>query len=221
MFQGVADLLRRRVSGGDADKWYQSDGYDPGDMSSLPNLGGHSRTPVGSRRGSPSPPRRRPRPRYRDGTLVIERTVEKRVKDVGSAKWPVLTKYNYGAWSAMMRVMLKARSLWNAVNIDNPNKDEDQMALEAICKAVPPAMLESIAKKPSARAIWEDLKTANLGVKRVRVAKAAMLRRNFDSLSFKDGESVDDFVVRINRVVQQLMTLGDNIEEPTVVRKFL
>jgi hypothetical protein len=92
-------------------------------MASLPNLGGRSRTPEGNRRQSPSPPRPR-RGRYRDGTVVIERTVERRVKDVGSAKWPTLTKTNYGAWSAMMCVMLKAQNLWNAVNFGDPDEDE-------------------------------------------------------------------------------------------------
>jgi hypothetical protein len=147
--------------------------------------------------------------------------VEKRAKKVGGSGWPMLTKTNYGAWSAMMRVMLKARRLWDAVNVHDADEDDDQMALEAICKSVPPEMLETIANKSSARAAWEDLKTANLGVERVRLAKASTLHKTFDSLSFKDGESVDDFAVRINGVVQQLRTLGDDIEEPVVVRRFL
>ena len=78
-----------------------------------------------------------------------------------------------------------------------------------------------MANKPSARAAWEDLKTANLGVERMRRAQADTLRRVFDSLVFKDGESIDEFSVRINRVVQQRRTLGDEVDEVTVVRKFL
>ena len=95
------------------------------------------------------------------------------------------------------------------------------MSLEAICKSVPPELQEIMANKPSARAAWEDLKTANLGVERVRRAKADTLRREFDSLVFKDGESIDEFSVRINGVVQQRRTLGDEVDEVTVVRKFL
>ncbi|XP_072150820.1 uncharacterized protein [Setaria viridis] len=190
-------------------------------MSSLPNLGGRSRTPVGRRRPSPSPPRRQPRPRYRDGTIIIERTVERRLKDIGSAKWPMLTKTNYGAWAAMMRVMLKSRKLWDAVNLCDADEDEDEMALEAICKAVPEDMVEVMANKSSARAAWEDIKTANLGVERVRKAKAQTLRKEFDSLSFKDGESVSDFQVRITKIAQQLRTLGDDLDETVVVRRFL
>jgi hypothetical protein len=64
------------------------------------------------------------------------------------------------------------------------------------------------------------IKTVNLGVERVRMAKASTLRKEFDSLSFKDGESVDEFAVRIDGLVQQLRTLGDDIDEPAVVRRF-
>jgi len=48
-----------------------------------------------------------------------------------------------------------------------------------------------------------------------------MLRREFDSLAFKDGETIDDFSMRINGVVQQQRTLGEEVDEVTVVRKFL
>ena len=110
-------------------------------MSSLPNLGGASRTPPGgSRLQSPSPPRRRPRPRYRDGTVVVERTVERRIKDIEGAGWPMLTKTNYGTWAAVMRLMLKGRHLWDAVDHGYVDEDDDLMALEAICKSVPPEL---------------------------------------------------------------------------------
>lgn len=78
-------------------------------------------------------------------------SVEKHVKEVGGAGWPMLTKTNYGAWSAMMHVMLKARHLWNAVNLHDADEDDDQMALEAICKVVPTEMVEAITNKTSAR----------------------------------------------------------------------
>ncbi|XP_025801352.1 uncharacterized protein LOC112880817 [Panicum hallii] len=102
----------------------------------------------------------------------------------------------------MMRLMLKARHLWDAVDHDRVDEDDDLMALEAICKAVPAEMQETMANKPSAKAAWDNLKTANLGVER-------------------DGESIDDFSERIGNVVQQLRTLGDEIDEGAIIHKFL
>ena len=179
-------------------------------------MASHSCTPSDSRRRvSPSPPPRRQRGRER---ILVERQV---VKEVGNAGWPMLTKTNYAEWSAMMKVMLRPRGLWVAVNHDDVSEHEDMMAMEAICKSIPPDMVVSMVNKESAKAAWDDIKTANLGVECVRQAKAQTLRREFDALVFKDGESMDEFALRINNLVQQLRTLGDNNSEPTVVRKFL
>lgn len=147
--------------------------------------------------------------------------VERRVRDVGNAGWPMLTKTNYDAWSSLMRVVLGAWGLLHAVDDDDVDEQEDLMATEAICKAVPTEMVEAMANKGSAKAAWKALRTANLGVERVRKAKAHTLRRDFDALVFKEAETIDGFVVRIDSLVQQLKTLGDDYPDSTVVWKFL
>jgi len=88
------------------------------------------------------------------------------------------------------------------VNYDDVSEHEDMMAMEAICKSVPADMVVVMANKESAKAAWDDIKTVNLSVERVRRAKAQTLRREFDALIFKDGESVDEFAVRISTLVQ-------------------
>ena len=80
----------------------------------------------------------------------------------------MLTKTNYAEWSAMMKVMLRPCGLWEAVNHDDVSEHEDMMAMEAICKSVPANMVVMMANKESAKAAWDDIKTANLGVERVR-----------------------------------------------------
>ena len=58
------------------------------------------------------------------------------------------------------------------MNYDDVSEHEDMMAMEAICKSVPADMVVVMANKESAKAAWDDIKTANLGVERVRRAKA-------------------------------------------------
>ncbi|KAF8725661.1 hypothetical protein HU200_020204 [Digitaria exilis] len=191
---GVGDL---------GNKWYQSDGYDTGGDVVAANLRhgvevacGRQPTTIAIATATPA---------------AFARVVERRAKDVGGAGWPMLTKTNYGTWAAMMKLMLKGRHLWDAVDRGGGDADDDLMALEAICKGVPEEMRETMANKSSAKVAWDDLKTANLGVERVRRAKAHTLCREFDSLTFKDGESIDEFNLRIDGV----------IDVATVVRKFL
>ncbi|WVZ75292.1 hypothetical protein U9M48_023362 [Paspalum notatum var. saurae] len=120
-----------------------------------------------------------------------------------------------------MRVMLQARGLWITVSLGTNNLTEDRMALEVLSKAVPVEMMGTIANKASAKVAWDSIRVMNIGVDRVRKAKASTLRREFDALKFCNGETVDDFSIRINRIANQLAVLGDGVKEEEVVRKFL
>jgi hypothetical protein len=86
------------------------------------------------------------------------------------------------------------------VSEGTPDYMEDRMALEVISKVVPVEMMGSIASKPTVKATWAAIIQRNVGVDRVQKAKANSLKHEFDSLTFNDGESVDDFGVRIGRI---------------------
>jgi hypothetical protein len=149
--------------------------------------------------------------------LVIHRSV----REIGNSGWPILTKTNYTEWSALMRVMLQGRHLWEAVSAGTGEFIDDRNALEALCKAVPPELQGVLANKATAKEAWDALKTRHLGVDRVRKAKAQTLRQEFDMIAFREGESVDDFSCRLTKVTDQLAILGEVYEEETIVRKFL
>jgi hypothetical protein len=79
----------------------------------------------------------------------------------------------------------------------------------------------SIVSKPSAMAVWESLVLHNVGVDRVRKAKASTLKREFDSLTFEAGESIDDFGTRLSWITNQLAVLSFEYKEEEIVRRFL
>jgi hypothetical protein len=170
---------------------------------------------------SVTPPRcgRSPPCRPRTCGVIVERVIEKAV--AGSGNYPVLTKTKYYDWAALMCVMLQVRGLWLAVMLGTRDVTEYWMALEVLTKAIPVEMMGTIASKPTAKIAWDVIKVMNIGVERVRKVKAGTLWREFDALKFHDGESVDDLGIRINRIINQLVMLGDGIKEEVVVRKFL
>jgi hypothetical protein len=185
----------------------------------------HSRTPESmrsrSRPLSRSPPRwaeRCGRSERRTSEIVVERVVERvtseRVAPAGN--FPVLTKINYYDWTALMRVMLQARGLWDTVIVGTMDYTEDRLALKVIAKAVPPELMGSIASKPSTKAAWESLVLCNVGVDRVRKAKASTLKCEFDSLMFEVGESIDDFGTRLSRITNQVAVLGFEYKEEEI-----
>jgi hypothetical protein len=133
--------------------------------------------------------------------IVIHRIMK---KVTSNAKFPVLTKTNYLDWATLMHVMLQARGLWIVVSMGTDDYTKDRMALEVIAKVVPAEMMGSIATKAMAKIAWDVIRTMYIGVEWVRKAKAGTLWREFDALRFKDGESLDDFFIRINMIVHEL-----------------
>lgn len=82
-------------------------------------------------------------------------------------------------------------------------------------------MLSALGRKKTARSAWEAVKERRVGVRRVREANAEQLRKEFSEITFKPGESVDDFSLRITGLASNISTLGGKIEEAEVVKRML
>ena len=176
---------------------------------SAPNPGESHSPRRQNRRRSPLPPPRRSRHRDHGGREVV---VERVVKEVGSGKYPTLTRTNYAEWSLLMKVMLQARGLWDAIEYGAANFQEDRMALEAILHAVPPEMMSGLAVKRTSQEAWEAVRAMRVGSDRVRKGKTQQLRKEFEHISFRNGENVDDFALRLTNLVTSLATIGESID---------
>jgi hypothetical protein len=79
----------------------------------------------------------------------------------------------------------------------------------------------TLATKDNAKDAWDILKMLHVGDERVHEAKVQMHRRDFDRLSFKDGETMEEFALWMSTIVDDLDTLGDPVGEYKAVKKFL
>jgi hypothetical protein len=126
------------------------------------------------------------------GAMVIQRVV----REVGDGMvFLVLTKTNYTDWAMLMRVKLKARGLWVAVDKGGIDPQEDMMALNMLVSAVPSEM---VADKSTAKKAWDAIATMRVGDDRVKKAATQQLRSQFDRAMFREGETVEDFALRLN-----------------------
>jgi cell fate (sporulation/competence/biofilm development) regulator YlbF (YheA/YmcA/DUF963 family) len=82
-------------------------------------------------------------------------------------------------------------------------------------------MWTTLGNKKSVKEAWEVVKMMQLGADRVKDVNAQKLLQEFENISFQDGETVDDFGMRINNLVANLKSLGETVEETRVVKKFL
>ncbi|WVZ81050.1 LOW QUALITY PROTEIN: hypothetical protein U9M48_028477 [Paspalum notatum var. saurae] len=117
-----------------------------------------------------------------------------------------------------MMVMLKARGLWRVVKDGTDDEQEDLMAMEAIFKGVLPKYITTLGSKKSAKEAGPAWRPSADHMKK---AKVQQLQREFETISFRYGEVVEDFALRLTFLVSQFGTLGEEIKEETVVAKYL
>nr|GEU85354.1 hypothetical protein [Tanacetum cinerariifolium] len=136
-------------------------------------------------------------------------------------RYLMLTKTNYSVWAIKMRVNLQAQGVWDATQREGVEDRQDRMALAAIYQAIPEDVLLMLADKDTAKEAWETLHTMHMGAERVKEAKIQTLKSDFEVIRMKDSGSMDEFAMRLNTIVTGIRSLGDTIEEITVVKKFL
>ena len=107
------------------------------------------------------------------------------------------------------------------IEFDDTDCDTDRSALDAICSTVSEEMVPALATKESALKAWEAIKTLHIGNARVRKATAQNLRAEYETITLRDGEAIEEFALRLTRIVQRLATLGDLKPDEKVVAKYL
>ncbi|XP_074355633.1 uncharacterized protein LOC141695273 [Apium graveolens] len=111
--------------------------------------------------------------------------------------YPMLNRGNHTPWSIKMRVYMLAQGVWSVVESADPKavveEKKDNMALDANYQ----------------------------GAERVKKAKIQTLKAEFESLSMKETEALDDFCMKLNGLVTTIRALGEEIQEAYVVKKLL
>jgi len=92
----------------------------------------------------------------------------------------------------------------------------------AMLKGVSEDMHAMLLNKKLAKEAWESLKTMHLGVDQVKEVDAQKLLSDFEAISFKTGETIEEFTMRITKLVAELRSLGETrVDDAWVVKKFL
>lgn len=93
----------------------------------------------------------------------------------GSANWPLLTKRNYTEWAFLMKIEMKARDLWGAIEPGSVSVQEDCLALDVITSVVPADMVVSLAVKDTALEACNTVKSMRVGSDAVQKTNAQQL----------------------------------------------
>ncbi|XP_074356595.1 uncharacterized protein LOC141696340 [Apium graveolens] len=124
-----------------------------------------------------------------------------------------------------MKVNMQAHDTWKAVELADPKvtaeEKKDRLVLAAIYQSIPEDILLSVAVKNTTKEIWDAIKMMCLGSDRVRQAKVQTFKSEFEVLSMKETETIGEFCMLLNDLVNNIRALGEIVEKGCVVKKLL
>ncbi|XP_076954159.1 uncharacterized protein LOC143628444 [Bidens hawaiensis] len=135
---------------------------------------------------------------------------------------PRLTTTNYNTWTILMESVLDAQGLWETIKpVTGGVVDEkkNKIARAILYQALPEDILLQVARKRSAKDIWEALRVRFLGDDRVQRAHLASLKIEFEQLRMKETDTIEEFAGKLAGFVSRYTSLGSNLEDEVLVRK--
>ena len=134
---------------------------------------------------------------------------------------PMLNTSNYTVWAKRMKVLLKVHKAWETIDPGTDEEEKNDIATALLFQSIPENLILQVGEDDSPKDIWEAIKTRNLGAERVKEARLQTLMNEFDRLRMNDSDTVDTFSGKISEISSKAASLGQSIDEPKIVKKFL
>ena len=100
-------------------------------------------------------------------------------------------------------------------------KLKDLKAKNYLFQAIDRPILETILCKETSKDIWDSMKKKYQGTARVKRAQLQALRRDFETLQMKEGESVMSYCARTMEISNKMRFHGEKMNDVTIVEKIL
>ncbi|KAG8474313.1 hypothetical protein CXB51_033967 [Gossypium anomalum] len=154
---------------------------------------------------------------------------------------PAIPKFDghYDHWAMLMENFLRSQEYWSLVEIrisaapvgttltEAQQRQFDEQRLNGLkaknylFQALDRSILEMILKKETSKDIWYSVKKKYQGSTRVKRAQLHALRKAFETLHMKAGETVNDYFTRTLTIANKMKANGENKSDRVVVEKIL
>lgn len=81
--------------------------------------------------------------------------------------------------------------------------------------------METILDRDTSKSIWDSMKQKNQGSTKVKRAHLQALRRDFETLNMKKGETIDNFFARTLTIANKMKTHGETMSQTIINEKVL
>lgn len=146
---------------------------------------------------------------------------------------------DYEQWAMLMENLLRSKEWWNLIEegITEPPRGtvlngqqrsdlaelklKDLKVKNYLFAAIDKGILKQILQKSSSKELWDSMKAKFQGNERVQSAQLQRMRRDFEILEMKNGESVKEYFARVMVVANDMRNLGEDMPDAKVVEKVL
>ena len=146
---------------------------------------------------------------------------------------------HYDHCSMLMENFLQSKEYWGLVETGIPaaakrmdpikeqrktiedHRLKDLKVKNYLFQAIDRSILETILKKDTSKDIWDSLKQKYQGTTRVKHAQLQALRKEFEVLHMKMGESVNDYFARTLTIINKMRIHGEQMNDVVVIEKIL
>ncbi|KAD5316822.1 hypothetical protein E3N88_16768 [Mikania micrantha] len=146
---------------------------------------------------------------------------------------------DYEHWSLLMKTLLRSKEYWSVIDpgFTEPREgvelmaaqrtDLETMRLEGLkaqnylFQSIDKQIVKTMTHKETAKQIWDAMKNKYQGNARVKKEQLQRLRRDFEILEMKEGESVTDYVGRVMITANEMRNFGEEMTDVKIVEKVL
>ena len=154
-------------------------------------------------------------------TLMDMKALGKREDVPSSVRCPMLSTTNYTVWTKRMNVLLRVHKVWEEIDPGTTDEEKNDIATALLFQSIPENQIMQVGEEDSPKEIWEATKSRNLGAERVKEARLQTLMNEFERLRMLDSDTIDTFSGKISELAAKSASLGQTLDEPKLVKKFL
>lgn len=137
----------------------------------------------------------------------------------------------------LMENFLRSKEYWDLVETgvtiapENPTPEQEKFAKDSklldlkvknyLFQSIDRKIIETIMVKDSAKDIWDAMRRKYQGSTKVKRAQLQALRKEFEILEMKEGETIDDYFARTLSIANKMTAHGEKMDQTLVVEKIL
>jgi len=152
---------------------------------------------------------------------------------------PAIPKFDgfYDHRSMLMENLLRSKEYWHLIEngvtvapvnatpkqrrLADESKLRDLKVKNYLFQSIDRSIMETILVRDTAKDIWDSMRRKYQGSIKVKRAQLQTLRREFEVLAMKEGESVNDYIGRTLAIANRMTSHGERLEQTVIVEKVL